>query len=154
MDENKHAADLDKLERAFHTGNDVSSNPENIFLSLRPKSLYRSNARCSPWSNASRQEVMEDATGFKRRYEAHVQFIFSRVQHHWHPKNEKGERILLPYCRNKHAKGKNALCCKQNFPRHVAVKQRQQTRLVCRGIAAELRLKIAGRRNMLGSISA
>ena len=96
---------------------------------------------------------MEDATGFKRRYEAHVQFIFSRVQHHWHPKNEKGERIPLPYCRNKHAKGKNALCCKQNFPRHVAAKERQKARLVCRGVAAELRLKIQGRRNMLGSIA-
>ncbi len=95
----------------------------------------------------------KDAKTFKAAYDRDVQFIFSRCQHHWHAKNEKGERVPLPYCRSRGSKVKKDFCCKQNFPRHVARQERQKARLVCRGVAAELKLKTSGRRNMLGSIA-
>ena len=44
-------------------------------------------------------EVLREAAEFKRRFEADVQFIFSRVQHHWHLRNAKGEREPMKYCR-------------------------------------------------------
>ena len=153
IDEERHAADATKLEKGFHHANDERLDSANIFLSLRPKTLFSNRTLCCAWNNASEAEVMADAATFNRKFHAHVQFIFSRVQHHWHAKNEKGERIPLPYCRNRYAKGKQNVCCKQSYPRHVVSKHRQKTRLVCRGVAAELRLKVSGRRNMLGSIA-
>ena len=153
LDEEQHAANLTTLEQGFHAGNNEQLDTSNISLSLRPRSLFTNRTLCSPWQKVSEKECLADAEEFKRRYQAHVQFVFSRVQHHWHAKNEKGERIPLPYCRNRNAKGQKQRCCKQNYPRHVVSKHRQKTRLVCRGMAAELRLKVSGRRNMLGSIA-
>ena len=87
IDEAQHAADLPKLEKGFQHGNDERLDPANIFLSLRPRTLFSNSTGCSPWRNASEEDVLRDAAQFKKRFHAHVQFIFSRVQHHWHAKN-------------------------------------------------------------------
>ena len=96
-------------------------------------------------------------------HDAHVAFlvgerIFSRVQHHWHPLNEKGERVPTAYCR---PKGRKTSCtCKVGFPKKVIKdlrgKVRPQTcrvRVVCQGVAGQLDLKTSGQRNALGSIA-
>ena len=83
--------------------------------------------------------------------------IFSRVQHHWHPKSEKGERVPTAYCR---PVGRKSNCmCKRGFPKKVLKdhfgKVRPETcrvRVVCQGVAAQLDLKTTGQRNALGSI--
>ena len=154
VDEDQHKADLPKLEKGFHNSNDAQFDAANVFLSLKPKSLLTNRTLCSLWKkNSKEEEVFFDAAAFKKRFHAHVQFVFSRVQHHWHALNDKGVRMPLPYCRVRHGKGKSSEWCKQNYPRHVVSKHRQKTRLVCRGMAKELGLKVSGRRNMLGSIA-
>ena len=151
-DQEKHEADLEKLEKGFHTANDESLDSANIFLALRPKALFNNNRGRSLWAGEDPQVADADAQKFKTTYAADAQFVFSRCQHHWHAKNAQGERVPLSYCRPK-GKVKKLHICKQNFPRHVLCKSRQKTRLVCRGIAAELQLQTSGRRNMLGSIA-
>eukprot|EP00973_Karenia_brevis_P078452 10892209-Karenia_brevis.AAC.1 len=102
-------------------------------------------------------KTFAEAKNFKRRFEADVQFIFSHVQHHWHEKDDRGNRVPLKYCRIKGKKGKPI--CKSGFPKRV-IKNRDgslklekyRTRIVCQGVAAELDLKTSGRRNALGSV--
>ena len=79
--------------------------------------------------------------------------MFSHSQHHWHKREDKGERKSLPYCTPQTKQTKKGGLCKQGFPRKVASLERQCARVVCRGVASELNLKTSGTRNMLGSIS-
>ena len=153
FDLEQHESNLDKLEKGFHCGNDEAQDLSNIHLCVRPRELFQDRSSCSMWTNGDIEGVTNDARHFKSLYEADAQFIFSRCQHHWHVKNDKGVRVPLPYCRVKGRGVKKDLCCKQNFPRHVAGQDRRKARLVCRGVAAELKLKISGRRNMLGCIA-
>ena len=99
-----------------------------------------------------------DAELFKDRYEADVQFIFSHVQHHWHPKDAKGLRQPTKYCQPK-GKVKKVRFCKSGFPMHVCHhkdgkldQSKFRVRVVCKGVAAEMKLKCSGRRNMLGMV--
>ncbi len=102
------------------------------------------------------QTLLEDANLFREAYEEDVQFIFSRVQHHWHLLNKDGERVPMQYCS---IKGRQkSKCCKRGFPKKVicdrgkqSVLAKYRARIVCKGVAAELDLKISGRRNMLGA---
>ena len=105
------------------------------------------------------KEAEREATDFQLAYETDVQFIFSHVQHHWHKLNDKGERVAMKYCM---PKGRKCVtkCCTRGFPKKV-IRDRQgkvneeklRARIVCGGVAAELNLKVSGRRNMLGSIA-
>ena len=149
----QHEADLEKLEQGFHRANDETHDSANVFLSLRPQKLFANRTLGSLWSGVDSKAASDDAEEFKKMYASDAQFIFSRCQHHWHAKNAKGERVPLPYCRGKSKSVKKLHLCKQNFPRHVLCKARQKVRLVCRGIAAELKLQTSGRRNMLGSLA-
>ena len=103
------------------------------------------------------REVEEEAAQFKQRFQTDVQFIFSRVQHHWHALDDKGNRVPLKYCRLKGRKKQS--CCKVGFPKKVIQlkngklnRQKYRVRIVCQGVAAEMGLKTSGRRNALGSI--
>ena len=110
------------------------------------------------FSGGSRtSKVHEEAEEFKQRFNADVQFIFSRVQHHWYTLDDKGNRVPLKYCR---LKGKKKQCiCKFGFPKTVIRhhngtlnKEKYRVRIVCQGVAAEMGLKTSGRRNALGTI--
>jgi len=151
-DPSQHEAELNKLEVGFHSANDEQQDPSNIYLSLRPQGLFATHDADNLWSGGSMEASQADADRFKQLYAKDAQFIFSRCQHHWHGLNNDGERVPLAYCKCKGSKVKKHIC-KQNFPRRVAAVHRQKTRLVCRGIAAELQLRTSGRRNMLGSIA-
>ena len=108
---------------------------------------------------SSLEKVKEEAAKFQREYEADVQFIFSRVQHHWHKLNDEGERVPMKYCKPK-GRSSHSNCCLRGFPKKVLRDQKgkirsekYRARIICKGVAAELKLKISGRRNMLGSIA-
>ena len=45
-------------------------------------------------TNRDWDKAWAEAQAFKEKYETDVQFIFSRVQHHWHELDEKGNRIV------------------------------------------------------------
>ena len=103
------------------------------------------------------QEIYEEAENFAQQFRTDVQFIFSRVQHHWHKLDDKGNRVPLKYCCLK-GKRKQFLC-KAGFPKKVLRHrdgklkvEKYRCRIVCQGVAAEMNLKTSGRRNALGSI--
>ena len=94
---------------------------------------------------------------FTKRFHTDVQFVFSRVQHHWRALNDKGERVPLRCCRQKNRKTSKqykAGCPKRVFrPANGKLQQDEyRVRVVCQGVAKELDLKRQGRRNALGSI--
>ena len=160
FDDDLHQASLVPLEEQFKRNNEGPN--ENIFLSCRPRFFYEQSQLPSLWDRKVNdidellKRVQTEAAEFKKQYKADVQFIFSRVQHHWHPKNKKGKREAPSYCRTK---GKSCLQCKRGFPIKVLCDkfnkprpEKYRVRIVCKGVAAELNLAVSGRRNMLGSV--
>ena len=160
IDDAQHQASLDSLEQQFKCNNDGPR--ENIFLSCRSRCFYDKCATPSLWDrNATDNtelvaQVQKEAAEFKKQYDADVQFVFSRVQHHWHPKNKKGDREAPKYCKNK---AKSCTQCKRGFPKKVLCdkfqkirEDRYRVRVVCKGVAAEMHLPVSGRRNMLGCV--
>ena len=104
-------------------------------------------------TSSSDMAGMSDLSGsiWQSQYYNEVQAIQSRVQHHWHLKNEKGDEVPMPYCKLKKKSKKIECQCKMGFPRKVLPKVRP--RVVCPGIAFSLGLQCSGRRNALGSIA-
>ncbi len=101
-------------------------------------------------------DIMQDAKRFRAAFEADVQFVVSRVQHHWHLLDKDGKRAPMRYCAMKGRR--KATCCKRGFPKAVTkivknkfAESKYRTRIVCAGVASELDLKVSGRRNMLGA---
>ena len=88
---------------------------------------------------------------WQSQYDNEVQAVQSRVQHHWHFRDEKGNEVPMPYCKLKKTSKKTSCQCKMGFPRKVLPKVRP--RVVCPGNAASLGLQCSGRRNALGSIA-
>ena len=103
-------------------------------------------------------DLEQEAKSYIRKFEREVQWVFSRVQHHWHSLNDKGERVPFKYCRLRTRDEKNCQC-KMGFPKHVPkckgviIKGKVRHRIVCPGIAGELELSCSGRRNALGTIA-
>ena len=166
----EHQSNLDSLERQFHDNNEGPA--RNHYLSLRSRPLYECAGKPYLWSTSSAHSVTssahsetcaalvdavhKEAEEFQRIFEADVQFVSSRVQHHWHPRNKNGKREPMPYCR---PASRKCTRCKRDFPKKVLKDafgkvrpDRYRARIVCRGVAAELDLKTSGRRNALGSI--
>ena len=115
-----HKDNLDNLEEQFHANN--AGPPENIYLSVRPSFLIDKAEVPSLWQSQGTtprflRAVEKEAAEFKERFETDVQFIFSRVQHHWHTRDAKGNRVPLKYCRLKGKKRQHV--CNINFPRKV-----------------------------------
>ena len=103
-------------------------------------------------------EAKKEGERFVAAYESHVQFICSRVQHHWHILDKNGQRVPTTDCKPKHGNKKDCIC-KRGFPKHVIkdkmgkiVKNKYRNRVVCRGVAWEMKLKCSGRRNSLGMV--
>ena len=136
----EHEENLESLEKQFHANN--AGPPENIHLSVRPSVIGEPSSREEPspncldrpallvfsntsavpslWRDNSANprvllEVEQEAANFKKKFQRDVQFIFSRVQHHWHARDERGNRVPLKYC---HIEGKKRHhVCKMGFPR-------------------------------------
>lgn len=171
--DDEHQRQLDSLEKEF--GDNNAGPTRNIHLSVRPRQFYScENAPCMWNSHETTRSAKDEDTNtilksmwdkafaeaqsFKNKFDTDVQFVFSHVQHHWHAKDEDGNRVPLKYCRVKGKRGKPI--CKSGFPKKVlkhkngSLKQEKyRTRIVCQGVAAELDLKTSGRRNALGSIA-
>ena len=160
FDHEQHEKHIEELEQAFHKNN--SGPAENVYLSVRPQKLFDNSAHPSLWDDKANQstlheEVNIDSKAYQRTFENDAQFIFSRVQHHWHAKDSKGNRIPLAYCRLR--KNSKSFTCKSGFPKKVIKHsngklktEKWRVRIVCQGVANEMELKTSGRRNALGSI--
>ena len=155
-DSEKHEKELAELETQFHNNN--AGPAENIKLSMRPAEMYEARGPCA-WSRSARgaTTISQDGSEWVERYMRHVQFVCSRVQHHWHTL-KNGKRVPTTYCKPK-GKTRDGCACKRGFPKYVArdargviVKDKHRARVVCHGVAAEMRLKCSGRRDALGMV--
>ena len=91
IDDNAHQEQLQALEKQFHDNN--AGAPENIHLSVRPCSIFHEGFSSHCWSGSQDidwESAFRDGKDFKERYHKDAQFIFSRVQHHWHALDDKG----------------------------------------------------------------
>ncbi len=155
-DHDGHQAQLPDLEKAWKNNHQDAA---HLGLCAKPSYLGM-DERALAWSseppngdNAEEAEVfmesvLEEARQFKQRFEEDVQYVFSRVQHHWHELRD-GKRLPLNYCSIK-KKGKKHLC-RSDFPLHN--KCMPVAKVVCPCVAKKHYLKTSGRKNMLGSIS-
>ncbi len=151
-----HQSQVNALEEEFHKNN--AGPTKNIHLCVRPQCTSQVDNASYLWSSTKPdvKAVQSDAARFTDTYENDVQFVFSHVQHHWHKLDRSGQRQPLKYCM---LKGRKKKSCKAGFPRKVIrdqkgklVMEKYRARIVCRGVAAEMDLKVSGRRNMLGAI--
>ena len=128
---------------------------------MRPSSLFEATDASYLWSTstvlkateedtstalkATQQAAQEDASRFRQLYEEDVQFIFSRVQHHWHKLDDKGNRYAMQYCQLKGRRCKGI--CKAGHSKesirdekNKLVLQKYRAHVVFKGVAAELDL--------------
>ena len=94
-DQEKHDLNAPNYEKLFHANNEGP--PEQLYLSVRPPLEPAGVPAPSLWGSGARTEdlrraVEADAAACKKRFEQDAQFIFSRVQHHWHNLVAKGNR--------------------------------------------------------------
>ena len=146
----RHNAEIEHLEKAWPQYKDaphhgLSQLPEYT-RAVPPSSLWDCEKEPHKFEEAY-EVARQDGEAFIRSYMEDVQFVLSRTNHHHHKWTKHG-RVPLTACR---AKGKmNTKVCKGNFP-----KEKQVTavaRIVCKGVAAQMGLRVRGRRNALGAV--
>jgi hypothetical protein len=77
----QHEANLHELEREFHANNDGPK--ANVYLSTRSQYFYSYGEAPIWWKETvSLKSCVQEATKYKKRYEADTQFVLSHVQHH------------------------------------------------------------------------
>ena len=116
FDQAKHDEQIDQLESDWKK---QQAGAPHLQLSMRPSYLKIDQTSTShssrpavsqstalPWEHTATSVMKEDlvrraiAEGklYKAHFEAHVQEVFSRTQHHWHALQD-GERVPQKYCR-------------------------------------------------------
>ena len=106
-----HQQSVVALEQQFHDDN--FGPKENMYLSVRTAGMERIDHSCT----GTAEELAKDAQRFCSAYNNDVQFVFSRVQHHWHKLHKDGHRVPMQYCA---VKGRRSnTCCKRGFPKKV-----------------------------------
>ena len=151
FDDNVKTKISESIEKQWHAR---FADKEHDFLSVTPDFLAKETAKnlgqeqCTV-SNAAtiadQIQLHNDAKNFKAKYFAHVQHVFSRVQHDMHKLTKKGY-FPLKSCQRKSKKLSET--CKHDFPKHKLCIPRSV--LVCRGVARKFGLRVSGRRNQLG----
>ena len=162
FDDLSHQQNLGTLEQLFHTNNFGPEHcTQHSHLSARPARMHCADAGAGAWQgqevDQESKRLREDGRRFSAQYEEDCQFIFSRVQHHWHKLDKDGKRQPMRYCQQT-GRGKRG-CCKRGFPKKVLRDEKGKLkmtkyryRVVCAGVAIELDLKTSGRRNMVGAV--
>ena len=147
----EHVRNEEELEKRWKENN---KGPEGDKLCQLPNYMLQDNAE-SLWTQTSeekseyasrKKEALAEGERYATSYLADVQHVFSHCHHHWHPKDNKGDRRPIRGCRSK--KGPNQ--CKQNFP--LTRRLGLIPKVVCRGNCRKHGLRVSGRRNALGSI--
>ena len=147
--EEKHNEEIGSLEKEWPRYKDKSHHA----LSQLPE-YTKAPASSTLWSSQRETETFEKAyedaklegETFRRNYLEDVQFVLSRTNHHHHKMTKHG-RVPLAACRSKGKK--NCQTCKHGFP-----KEKELTgtaRIVCKGVAVKVGLRVRGRRNTLGT---
>ena len=114
-------------------------------MSQTPEYLDKDSCR-TLWSSdpMSAQSAVEEGGKYREKYFRDAQFVFSRVQHHFHKKTKNGYVPLPRTCVSKRSGGK----CKHDFPVDKLVNS--EMRIICRGNAQKFGVRVKGKRNKLG----
>ena len=147
----EHERQEDVLEEAWKSNYE---GPEHQGLCVMP-SMYGADRTAALWkrtagSTNGKEKALSEGRQYRKLFEHQVQFVFSRVQHHWHLL-EKGKRVPLKYCLG--AKGKRGCGvkkCRGKFPKTKQLTLR--AKVVCPGVAKKHGLRISGWHNALGAI--
>ena len=139
-----------ELERGWNTN---YAEPEHQALCAMP-AFFSEETSATLWdveaSKDDKEVALAEGQKFKERFENHVQFVFSRAQHHWH-RWENGKRVPLKYCLGGRGQRKRGVRkCRGKFPKTQQCTVR--AKVVCPGVAAQHGLRISGRQNALGTI--
>ena len=141
----EHNAALDVLERRWNANNSDAACDN---LCLLPAYVQEDTTR-SLWSATDAFDIetaLADGAAFKKAYCDDAQYVFSHCHHHWHPMDPKTkERHPIRGCR-----GKKGGQCKHKFPHTKRLTL--IPKVICPGNARKHDLRVAGRRNALGSI--
>ena len=89
----QHEQQREALEAEWYTR---WASTDNDGMSQLPRYIAEDTAK-TMWSNLGRcseSDAHEEAAEYKKTFEQDAQFIFSRVQHHFHNKNEEGIRTI------------------------------------------------------------
>ena len=140
----QHEASKDHLEAAKRQGFAESAHDD---MCTTPAYLAE-DAAATMWDKPPATEAAARAEGarYKDEYFKDLQYIYSRVQHHYHRKTKSGGYAPFRTCLAKHKKG----VCKHNFPKELLLTAAM--RVICKGNAKKFGLRISGRRNSFGSI--
>ena len=133
------------LEKSWSIHNSDTSS--HGLCSLPP--YLQCQAPVSLWSTDKPPTLVQaqaEAAQFKSAYHADAQYVFSRCHHHWHPTDAKtGKRMPIRGCKAKTGGG-----CKARFP--MTRKCTLKPKVICGGNCRRHEMRVAGRRNALGSI--
>jgi hypothetical protein len=151
FDDAAHQANLEELEKGSQTN--FADTRDHFLLGVRLSDDASSASAPCLWEGHEGKEdcsvgdVYDEGKQYKQAFEKEVQYIFSRVQHHWHNKTDDGKRIPPKYCRMKGWKA--GAKCKMDFPRKIPLdkngrfdKSLIRHRVVCLGIAKQLELYV------------
>ena len=113
-------------------------------LCVLPKRVVGSRARNS-WTSPELTEAdaAREAGMYRRQYDVDAQFVFSRVQEHFHQRAKEGFKPFRT-CLSKKCITK----CKHGFP----IRIQERWCIVCPGNHRRLKVRISGRRNSIGCI--
>ena len=146
LDADAHKAVLAEREEQWQ-----ESNSDTRCHTLCSYPMYlKQETKDSLWSKrapCSHQTALVEGSIWKRAYMKDAEQIFSFCHHHWHPKCPRtGERQPIRHCQSKNCKNK----CKHGFPMEKRVVTK--AKVICPGNARRHGLRVAGRRNALGSV--
>ena len=124
------------------------SKREHDGLSVYPKYLQEDTASLGQnlWQDKfmSIGDALQEAAKYKKAFNSDAQFVFSRVQEHFHYKTKEGYRPL------KGCLAKHGVKCKHDFPRRNLTERAKKYHVVCRGNARHFKLPKTGRRTNEG----
>ena len=105
------------------------------------ESLWSTNSPCT------HDTALTEGEAWRQTYFEDAEQVFSYCHHHWHPKCPRtGQRQPIRHCR---VKGCSSTC-KAGFPMDKRLVSKPK--IVCPGNARKHGLRVAGRRNALGSV--
>jgi len=113
-------------------------------------SYLRQESPVSMWSDSGPCDVesaLSEGATWRDTYFADAEMVFSYCHHHWHPTCPKtGQREPIRHCRPQGG----GCTCKAGFPAEKRLIL--EPKIICPGNARKHGLRVAGRRNALGSV--
>ena len=107
----------------------------------------QSNVQAYGEADVNEQTLLGDASEYRDKFNAALQYFYVRSQHHLHKKNASGKRVIPDGCKSKSHPNQ----CRHEAPWENRV-HRGKSIVLCKQFAKRCGLRCSGRRNVLGGI--